>query len=145
MAAYFFLQEVTLKLKDKRKLSTYLDSLVHQHLEGIRKVRFDYIFCNDEYLLGINRQFLNHDTYTDIITFDLSEKETELIGEIYISTERIAENAAKFKTTFDRELHRVIFHGALHLCGFKDKKPADKQEMTRQENLCLESYLVERQ
>jgi rRNA maturation RNase YbeY len=141
MAAHFFLQDVQVTLKNKRKLSAYLDSLVQQHLEGIRKVRFDYIFCSDEHLLGINKQFLDHDTYTDIITFDLSERETELIGEIYISADRIAENAAKFKTTFERELHRVIFHGALHLCGFKDKKPADKKEMTRQEDLCLEAYL----
>jgi len=141
MAARFHQQEVTVPLKDKKRLSAFLDALVQQHLEGIARTRLTYIFCTDEHLLGINRQFLNHDTYTDIITFDLSGREDELSGEIYISTERVAENAAKYKVSFMHELHRVIFHGALHLCGFPDKKPEDKKEMTRQEDICLKAYL----
>ncbi|XZF16692.1 rRNA maturation RNase YbeY [Chitinophagaceae bacterium MMS25-I14] len=140
MPARFYEQEVTSRLKDKRMLSAFLDDLVQQHLEGIKKVQFTYIFCSDEYLLGINREFLDHDTFTDIITFDLSERETELTGEIYISVERVAENAAKFNTKYETELHRVIFHGALHLCGFKDKSAKDKDEMRRQEDLCLKQY-----
>jgi rRNA maturation RNase YbeY len=88
----------------------------------------------------MNQQFLKHNTFTDIITFDLSEAKDELTGEIYISVDRVADNAAKFNTTYNEELHRVIFHGALHLCGFKDKKKADQKNMRRNENLCLKNY-----
>lgn len=140
MPAHFHIHDADPKLKDKRKLSAYLDSLVHQHLEGIKKIKLHYIFCSDEHLLGINKQFLDHDTYTDIITFDLSEKQSELIGEIYISVDRIVDNAAKFNTDIILELHRVIFHGCLHLCGFGDKNAVDKQEMTQQEDICLNHY-----
>lgn len=142
MPAHFHHQDADPKLKDKKKLSAYLDTLVHQHLEGIKKISLHYIFCSDEHLLGINQQFLNHDTYTDIITFDLSETEQDLVGEIYVSVDRIVDNAKKFKTDYTQELHRVVFHGCLHLCGFGDKKVADKKEMTRQEDLCLEAYFI---
>lgn len=141
MPATFQDNDIKSGLKDKRKLSAYLDSLVHTHLEGIKKIKLNYIFCSDDYLLEINKQFLNHDTYTDIVTFDLSETEHDLTGEIYVSTDRVRENAGKFGVGYENELHRVIFHGALHLCGFGDKKPADKQEMRRQEDLCLSAYL----
>ena len=90
--------------------------------------------------MEINQEFLNHDTYTDIITFNLSEKKNELTAEIYVSINRVKENAEKFITTYEQELHRVIFHGVLHLCGFKDKKEAEKKEMRTQENLCLKEY-----
>lgn len=140
MPAKFYEQEVKSRLKDRKALSTYLDELVKQHRPGVKKVSLTYIFCDDAYLLGINKQFLDHDTFTDIITFDLSESEDVLQGEIYISTERILENAHKFANTYNHELHRVIFHGALHLCGFKDKKPADKKEMSTQEDNCLQQY-----
>ena len=140
MPARFYQQEVNAKLKDKRKLSAFLDALVHKHLKKLTSVQLTYIFCSDEQLLQMNQQFLKHNTFTDIITFDLSESKEELSGEIYISTERVAENAAKFKTTYNEELHRVIFHGALHLCGFKDKTEADSKEMRRNENMCLKNY-----
>lgn len=140
MPAHFHNQDADPKLKDKRKLSAYLETLVHHHLEGIKKISLHYIFCSDEHLLGINQQFLNHDTYTDIITFDLSETDKELVGEIYISVDRINDNAGRFKTTVEQELHRVIFHGALHLCGFGDKKSADKVLMTAEEDACLKAY-----
>lgn len=141
MSAKFFEADAASRLKDKRKLSAYLDQLVAMHKPAIRRVQLSYIFCTDEYLLGINQQFLHHDTLTDIITFDLSESETDLTGEIYISTDRVADNAVKFGVSYAEELHRVIFHGALHLCGFKDKKEADKKEMRRQEDNCLAAYL----
>lgn len=140
MSAHFHIQDADPKLKDKRRLSVFLDDLVHQHLVGIKKVKLSYIFCSDASLLAMNQQFLQHDTYTDIITFDLSETDTEVVGEIYISVDRIQENASKFKVDFVDELHRVIFHGALHLCGFGDKKAADKAEMRRQEDAVLEAY-----
>lgn len=139
MAIHYYEQDVRSRLKDKRKLSAFLTTLVHEYLE-VKKVALNYIFCSDEYLLEKNVQFLNHDTLTDIITFDLSESEQELQGEIYISVERIAENAGKFSIDYHTELHRVIFHGALHLCGFKDKKKEDKELMTQMENSCLQKY-----
>lgn len=140
MPARFYEQDIQARLKGKRKLSAFLDDLVHKHLRNIKKARLTYIFCSDEYLLGMNRQFLNHDTLTDIITFDMSENKDELLGEIYISAERVRENAIKFGVTYNDELHRVIFHGALHLCGFADKKEADKQQMRKMEDKCLGAY-----
>jgi probable rRNA maturation factor len=140
MPARFYEQDVKSGLKNKRKLSAFLDKLVQQHREDIRKTALSYIFCSDDYLLQMNQQYLDHNTLTDIITFDLSEPGTAMEGEIYISVERVRENAGKFSTTYEEELHRVIFHGALHLCGFKDKKESDKKKMREQENVCLEKY-----
>lgn len=143
MPATFTDHEIKAQLKDKRKLSTWLDALVMEHLEGIRKIKLNYIFCTDTYLLSINQQFLQHDTLTDIITFDLSEKENELVGEIYISVDRVKENANIFQAIYNTELHRVIFHGALHLCGFKDKTPTDERLMREMEQKCLDAYFLE--
>lgn len=140
MPASFYQQDTDARLKDKRKLSAFLDGLVHKHLKNIKKVGLSYIFCSDEYLLQINQAFLDHDTLTDIITFDLSERSGELAGEIYISIERVKENAVKFGVSYNNELHRVIFHGALHLCGFGDKKATDKKEMRQMEDQCLAQY-----
>jgi len=140
MPARFYEQEVAAKLKDKRKLSAFLDKLISKHLKNIKKIQLQYIFCDDSYLLAMNQQFLNHDTLTDIITFDMSEQADEVTGEIYISIDRVTENAKKFSVAYKDELHRVIFHGALHLCGFKDKKTADKEEMRKQEDKCLKEY-----
>ena len=99
-----------------------------------------YVFCSDEYLLKINREFLNHDFYTDIITFDLSEKRVGVIGEIYISLDRVKENAAGLGISFSEELLRVLFHGALHLCGYRDKKKAEIMEMRKKEEQYLRLY-----
>ena len=142
MPARFHEQEVKSKLSQKRKLSLFLDELVGQHRLQVKRIQLTYIFCSDEALLEMNQQFLDHDTFTDIITFDLSEKETELIGEIYISVDRIAENAQKFNTDYQQELHRVIFHGALHLCGFKDKTKKDAAAMRLQEDHCLKAWAI---
>ena len=142
MAIQYYDEGVTSRLKSKRKLSAFLKNLVLEHLD-VKRTDITYIFCDDDYLLEKNREFLNHDTLTDIITFDLSGSETELLSEIYISVDRIAENAKKYSVSYDRELHRVIFHGALHLCGFKDKKKEDKALMTEMENKCLQQYFTE--
>ena len=99
-----------------------------------------YIFCSDDYLLEINRTYLKHDFFTDIITFDLSPDRSRLDGEIYISVDRVKENAQSHLTTFPEELHRVIFHGALHLCGHKDKTKADAAAMRTAENKLLKAY-----
>jgi len=109
--------------------------------EGIAIDTLQYVFCSDKFLLNINKSFLNHDYYTDIISFDLSETKGKLIGEVYISVDRVKDNAKTHKTSYTEELLRVIFHGALHFCGYKDKKPADAKEMRAQENKWLKSYL----
>jgi probable rRNA maturation factor len=109
--------------------------------EGIAIDTLQYVFCSDKFLLNINKSFLNHDYYTDIISFDLSETKGKLIGEVYISVDRVKDNAKTHKASNTEELLRVIFHGALHFCGYKDKKPADAKEMRAQENKWLKSYL----
>jgi rRNA maturation RNase YbeY len=140
MPARFHEQEVKSRLRQRRRLSLFLDALVAQYQPGTALVKLTYIFVSDEALLGINQQFLQHDTYTDIITFDQSEKQGELIGEIYVSVDRVAENAHSFKTDYNTELHRVIFHGVLHLCGLLDKTKADAAAMRRAEDAALETY-----
>lgn len=140
MAIRYFEEEgVKARLSNKRALNTYIRQVIGQHLD-LKKTDINYIFCTDEGLLEKNIAFLNHDTLTDIITFDLSGTEDELISEIYISVDRVADNAQKFDVSYQTELHRVLFHGILHLCGFKDKKPEDEKEMRRQEDLCLQAY-----
>ena len=96
-----------------------------------------YIFCSDEFLLDINRNFLQHDDFTDIITFDLGEKKGDLCSEIYISIPRVKENAKSFGVSFYQELHRVMAHGILHLCGLKDKTPKQEKEMRKAEDGAL--------
>lgn len=100
-----------------------------------------YIFCSDEYLLQINKEHLNHNYYTDIITFDLSETPNATIGEIYISVDRVRDNAQNYEVSFKHELLRVIFHGALHLCGYKDKSTKEEQLMRKAEDKYLKYYL----
>ncbi len=99
------------------------------------------VFCSDSYLLKINQTYLHHDYYTDIITFNLSQAGSDAIdGEIYISIDRVRDNAKALQVTIKQELHRVIFHGSLHLCGYKDKKPADIALMRKKEDYYLNSY-----
>ncbi|WP_207511254.1 rRNA maturation RNase YbeY [Longitalea luteola] len=100
-----------------------------------------YIFCSDEYLLEINKQHLQHNYYTDIITFDLSENDNAVIGEVYISVDRVKDNARTYKVPFKHELLRVIFHGALHLCGYKDKTKKEEDLMRKAEDKYLHYYL----
>ena len=109
--------------------------------EGLSIETLQYIFCSDKFLLDINKSYLKHDYYTDIISFDLSETKGKLIGEVYISIDRVKDNAKTHKSSMKEELLRVIFHGALHFCGYKDKKPADAKEMRTQEDKWIKSYL----
>jgi len=140
MPATFYEHEIKAGLKNKRKLSAFIDGLVSRYLKNVKTSEITYVFCDDNFLLEMNQNFLDHDSFTDIITFDLSESKQELQGEIYISIERVKENAKLYKTTFADELHRVIFHGVLHLCGFKDKTPKDQKIMRENEDYCLEHY-----
>ncbi|WP_025744053.1 rRNA maturation RNase YbeY [Aquimarina pacifica] len=101
-----------------------------------------FILCDDTYLLGINQKFLNHDTYTDIISFDNTIGNC-IGGDIFISEERVRENAATYKVEFEEELRRVLIHGVLHFCGYKDKTDEEKEEMRSKENEKLELFHVE--
>ena len=103
-----------------------------------RKLKgLSYVFCTDNFLLGLNQQFLQHDTLTDIISFELSPKDQDVEGEIYISIDRIRENATTFRSGFLNELHRVMIHGALHLCGYKDKSKKEQVLMRSMEDKYL--------
>jgi probable rRNA maturation factor len=108
--------------------------------EGKSLSDLTYVFCSDEYLLQINKDFLQHDYYTDIITFDLSTSKEEIAGEVYISVDRVKDNAASHSTTFQQELVRVVLHGALHLCGYKDKKKSEIIEMRNREEHYMRLY-----
>ncbi len=130
--------EVKLRLGDRARLKKFIGQLFEGEKTALKNLK--YIFCTDDYLLQINREFLHHDTYTDILTFDLSENHGEKTGEVYISVERVKENAKKFGAPFAEELHRVIFHGALHLCGYRDKSKSDSRLMRQKENEYLKKY-----
>ncbi len=126
-------------LGNRVKLKAFIEKRAKK--EGLGIESLSYIFCSDKYLLKINKRFLDHDYYTDIISFDLSEIPGRLIGEVYISVDRVKENAKTQKTSFKEELHRVIFHGALHFCGYKDKKPAEAKKMREMEDRWLSAYM----
>ena len=139
-AIHFFTEDIAYKLKNKLQLKRWIKETIKA--EGYRLDELNYILCSDAYLLQINQQYLDHDTYTDIVTFDNSEKPGTITGDIFISVDRTQENAQTFKVDADTELHRVIIHGALHLLGYLDKKPADKKLMTDKENeyLAIKSF-----
>jgi len=131
----FFEEGISYKLKNKSAVKKWITETIEA--EGYKLKELTYIFCSDEYLLQINQQYLNHDTYTDIITFDNSEIAGVIIGDIFISIDRIRENAAKYSIPDTDELHRVIIHGALHLLGYKDKTVVTKKKMTQKEDFYL--------
>jgi len=135
IAINFFNQEVGYTLKNKTKIRNWINEVILS--EGFVLEELNFILCSDDYLLGINQQFLNHDTYTDVITFDNSEELKTIVGDIFISIERIQENAKTFKGTVAEELCRVMIHGTLHLLGYKDKTKADKALMTEKEDQAL--------
>lgn len=127
-------------LTNKRRLGAYLCQLIASYRK--KPAFLGYTFLNDEDLLHMNQTHLDHDTYTDIITFDLSEKGQEgILGDIYISVDRVRENARELGIPYRDELIRVIIHGALHLCGFKDKTKAQKQAMRELENKSIRDFL----
>jgi len=131
---WFHSESIPFRLRDKRKVRNWL--LAVANAEGKTVGPLNFIFCDDAYLLEINQQYLNHDTYTDIISFDYGV-EAQISGDIFISVERIRENAQQRNVRVQDELHRVMAHGVLHLCGYKDKSPADKALMTSQEDKSL--------
>ncbi|MBN8576245.1 MAG: rRNA maturation RNase YbeY [Cytophagales bacterium] len=135
MQVDFFAADVTAPRVNKSKTTSWIKAVSRKYNAKIASLSF--VFCSDSYLLDINTRFLKHSTLTDIITFPLSEKGEPIEAEIYISLERVAENAKLFKATATEELHRVLIHGVLHLCGFKDKTKRQKALMRKTEDACL--------
>jgi probable rRNA maturation factor len=135
-----FAFQSAITLRDRNRLRLFLAKLCRK--EGHRLESLSVVFCSDEFLLGINRQYLQHDDYTDIISFDYNEPGASSLvnGELYISADRIRDNAKQFAVTVNMELHRVLFHGVLHLCGYEDKDPADQGLMRKKEAASLMAY-----
>lgn len=138
MPIHFYTEDISYRLKEKNAIRNWIRSVIDAEKHTLIEV--SYIFCSDEYLLNINREYLLHDTYTDIITFDHSGKEKEIYGDIFISLERVKENARQLSVTLREEILRVMVHGILHLCGYKDKKQAEKQLMQKKEDEYLARY-----
>ena len=125
-------------LTERSSLKSFIETLFKKERKKLQEL--NYIFCSDEYLLEINKQYLRHDFYTDIITFGLSEPDEPINAEVYISVDRVRENAGQFETSLKKEMHRVIFHGALHLCGYRDKKKEEGILMRKMEDKYLTLY-----
>ena len=131
----FFSEEIDFKTPQPLKTSKWLKTISKS--EGYDVVNLNYIFCSDDYLLEVNKQYLDHDYYTDIITFDNSEVEGKLEGDIFVSIERVKENADSLNLAFEVELRRVLVHGLLHLIGFSDSDQEQKNLMRAKEDSCL--------
>lgn len=133
-----FFYEAPVSLTDRTALKQFIKTIFKKEKKALSGL--NYIFCSDRRILEINRQFLAHDYYTDIITFELSVPGAPVEGEIYISIDRVRDNARIHQTHLKRELHRVIFHGVLHLCGYKDKNSAQERLMRKKEDYYLKKY-----
>ncbi|BDD02520.1 rRNA maturation RNase YbeY [Aureibacter tunicatorum] len=131
----FYSEEISFEVPEEEKIKQWIDAVIQNH--GKKSGDISFIFCDDEYLHQINVQYLDHDTLTDIITFDNSDEEDVIEGDIFVSVDRVNENAKSFETTFDNELKRVIIHGILHLLGFKDKSDEEAQNMRDKEDESL--------
>lgn len=132
MKVRFHYADKQLSYSPKAELKEMVASIFKKEKKALSHI--DYVFCSDEYLLGINQNYLKHDYYTDIITFPLSGKGQPVEAEVYVSLDRVKENARTLNTLFAQELKRVLAHGALHLCGYKDKSKADKEVMRSKED-----------
>lgn len=129
-----FNYENDFKLSNETQISKWISSVIVT--ENCKEEEINYVFCDDDYLHKLNVDFLDHDTLTDVISFDYSVGKT-LHGDIFISTERVEDNAKDFKNTFEEELHRVLVHGVLHYCGYKDKTDEEAKLMREKENFYL--------
>ena len=135
----FHNEGVNTKTPSKRLLKAWIKEFVSYHKKKVGELAF--VFCDDEKILEVNRNFLQHDYYTDIITFDYCEGDI-VSGDIFISVERVTENAIIHRSEYNTELLRVIAHGVLHLIGFQDKNKNDKDEMTKNEDLCISMFFT---
>jgi rRNA maturation RNase YbeY len=134
----FYINNVSFRFRNRKKLKLFIPGLFSSQRKGL--ISLNYIFCTDDELLEINKKYLNHDEFTDILTFDLSDEPGNIIGEVYISIDRVEDNSIINKEPFERELHRVIFHGALHLTGQGDKTMDEARQMRNLEDKYLEEY-----
>lgn len=137
MSISYLNEQVVFRLKNKRSYTAWLKNVAEKEKKAIDTL--SYIFCDDAFLLQVNQQYLNHDTYTDIITFDYSSPQG-LAGDIFISIERVRENALKYKVSAEEELRRVMVHGLLHLAGYKDKTAAQKKRMRQKEDHYIKRF-----
>ena len=137
-SVHFFFDGIKLTLRNRKELKAFLISIFKKEKRGLDSI--SYIFSTDKTVHDINKRFLNHDFLTDIITFNLSENINSVVAEVYISVDRVRENAFYQKETFQKELHRVIFHGVLHICGYDDKTEAQKRKMRSMEEHYLLKY-----
>ncbi len=135
MSIKFFNEQIDFLPENPQVLQKWITSVIES--KGFDAGTINYIFCTDEYLFVLNQRFLNHDTYTDIITFDYTVDRV-ISGDIFISVDRVKDNATNYKKTFENELQRVMIHGILHLCGQEDKSESDNVEMHTQEDLYLQ-------
>ena len=136
----FVSEDVDFELDNVDKLKTWISQVIVEHQFRIENIT--YIFCSDDYLSEINIEYLNHDSLTDIITFDNSDEENTIESDIFISIDRVRENATNFNSDFEDELHRVIIHGVLHLLGYRDKSEADKANMRAKEDYYLSLRII---
>lgn len=134
--SFHFLKATT--LRSRKRLRIFLFQLVKKEAKAAAHLSF--VFCSDKHLLGLNRKFLRHDYYTDILTFPLDPIPGAIHGEMYLSVDRIRENAKQLGISSEQELHRVIFHGVLHLCGYEDKTAAQIKEIRAREDFYLNKY-----
>ena len=140
MKINFYFNDTVITIPQRTRLKKHLTGIFKREERQLQSLT--YIFCTDKYLFSINKKFLQHDDYTDIITFCLSDLHDPVVGEIYISVDRIRDNAKSLGISTNTELHRVVFHGALHLCGFNDKSRKDKKRMTQEEDKNLKIYFM---
>jgi probable rRNA maturation factor len=137
----FFNEDVSYKLTKKQVIRQWLKQ--QAEAEGYTVGDLNYMFCSDEHVLQVNRDFLQHDYYTDIITFDMSEEEDKIEGDIFISVDRVADNASQLAITPEQEMRRVLAHGMLHLCGYGDKTDEEAAQMRAKEDEWLAQLLAD--
>ena len=136
----FYTEDIKYTLKSKIIIKKWIENTIIE--EGYRLAELNFILCSDEYLLRINQDYLQHDDYTDVITFDNSEQPKTIVSDIFISVDRVKENAMSFKSSTAKELCRVMIHGTLHLLGYLDKTKAAKKEMTAKEDFYLKKLVL---
>lgn len=142
--SFSFIDTKTIPLK-KKEIKSWIKNVIEQR--GGKLGDISYIFCNDEYILNVNKEYLNHDYYTDIITFDYTEKDfssdkIKISGDLFISLDTVKSNSEELGLDFNQELHRVIIHGVLHLLGLKDKTDKEAEEMRKEEEECLKTMML---
>lgn len=135
MEINFFSEDIDFRLENEATITQWIRQIISDHSYTLESLT--YIFCSDEYLLAVNKEHLNHDYYTDIITFDNSEESNTIESDIFISIDRVKENAQTETSDFLTELHRVMIHGVLHLLGFNDKDESQQKAMREKEDACL--------